>query len=87
MVFAIYAVNLARSRSSKEIAGHGVAMSAVERDRSDIICHYRERTVHAQKTALSAPSTSRNETNGSNGVDSSSSRGETASSTWVAASR
>ena len=75
MVPAIYAANLARSRSSKGIAGRGDAMSAVERDRSDIICHYCERTDHVQRTVLSAPRTSRNETNGSNEVDSSSSGG------------
>ena len=57
-------------------------MPMVERDRRDIICRYCERSSHIQKSTSSAPSTSRRETNGRNGMDSSnSSRGDSAVNT------
>ena len=67
MLSAIYATNLTRSSSSKGIAGRVAPMTAVERDRSCIICHYCERNAATfRKTAPSAPNTSSNKTNGSN---------------------
>lgn len=79
---AIYMANLDRSNSSKGIAGRETAMPVVERDRRDIICRYCERSSHIQKSNSSAPSTSRREINGRNGMDSSnSSRGDSVNNT------
>ena len=50
MISAIYAANLARSSSTKGIAGRGAAMPAVEDNRRDIICHYCERAGHFKNT-------------------------------------
>ena len=50
MMSAIYAANLARSSSTKGIAGRGAAMSAAEDNRRDITCHYCERPRHFKNT-------------------------------------
>ena len=50
MMSAIYAANLARSSSTKGIAGRGAAMPAAEDNCRDIICHYCERAGHFKNT-------------------------------------
>ena len=70
---AIYAVNIARLISSEETVGRGTAMPVMDCDHRYIIFHYYERTCHIKKPSPSTPSLSSSETNGSNGMDSSSS--------------
>ena len=49
MISSINAANVTCSRSSKGIAGRGVTVPAVDRNRSDMSCHYWDRIGHIQK--------------------------------------
>ena len=50
MLSAIYTTNLARSSSTKGIAGREAAMPVAEDNRRNIICHYCERAGHFKNT-------------------------------------
>ena len=49
IIAAIYAGNLSRSESSNGIAGRGAAMQAVDRDRTSVLCHYRDQFGHFKR--------------------------------------
>ena len=49
MITAIYVDNLSRSESSKDIAGCGAAMQAVDRDHTNVLCHYCDQFGHFKK--------------------------------------
>ena len=49
MMAVIYTYNLSRSESSKDIAGRGTAMPAVDQDRTSVLCHYCNQFEHLKK--------------------------------------
>ena len=58
MMVAIYADSFPRSESSKGIAGRGAAMQREDRDRTSVLCYYRDQFGHFKESTHSESNTS-----------------------------
>ena len=68
MMAAIYADNWSHSESLKGIAGRGAAMQAVDRGRTNVLCHYCDQFEHFKRNAHSESNTSSSSCNSQFGI-------------------